>query len=81
MFTRNPSAEPPLRPANADANAARNAPPRPRSAEAVPKSLIGNDLKVIGRGLKVIGQAPGRSMVRSRVTSGPGRSSAASTAR
>jgi cytoskeletal protein CcmA (bactofilin family) len=57
MFTRNPSAEPPpLRTANPDANAARNAPPRPRPAEAAPKSVIGNDLKIIGRGLKIISQ-------------------------
>jgi cytoskeletal protein CcmA (bactofilin family) len=57
MFTRNPSVEPPpLRSAHPDTNAARNAPPRPRSAEAVPKSVIGNDLKIIGRGLRIISQ-------------------------
>ena len=56
MFTRNPSAEPPpLRPANPAGNAARNA-PRPRSAEGLPKSIIGNDLTIVGKGLKIISQ-------------------------
>jgi cytoskeletal protein CcmA (bactofilin family) len=55
MFTRNPSPEPtPLR---AD-NDMRSAPPSrsPRSAEQLPKSVIGNDLKIIGLGLKIISQ-------------------------
>jgi cytoskeletal protein CcmA (bactofilin family) len=57
MFTRNPSPEPPpLRPANPDGAAARSAPPRQRSGEALPKSVIGNDLKIIGQGLKIISQ-------------------------
>jgi cytoskeletal protein CcmA (bactofilin family) len=57
MFTRNPSAEPlPLRPANADSNGTRIAPPRPRPGEALPKSVIGNDLKIIGQGLKIVSQ-------------------------
>jgi len=57
MFTRNPSPEPPpLRPANPDGAAARSGPPRQRSGEALPKSVIGNDLKIIGQGLKIISQ-------------------------
>jgi cytoskeletal protein CcmA (bactofilin family) len=57
MFTRNPSPDPPpLRPANADGNATRGAPARPRSGEVLPKSVIGNDLKIIGQGLKIISQ-------------------------
>ena len=57
MFTRSSSAEPaPLRPANSDGNVARSAPPRPRAGEALPKSVIGNDLKIIGQDLKIITQ-------------------------
>ena len=57
MFTRNPSPEPPpLRPVNPDGAAARSAPPRARSGEALPKSVIGNDLRIIGQGLKIISQ-------------------------
>jgi hypothetical protein len=38
------------------------APPRPRSGEALQKSVIGNDLKIIGQGLKIISRARYRSM-------------------
>jgi cytoskeletal protein CcmA (bactofilin family) len=55
MFTRNPSPEPtPLR---ADNDMRSALPSRsPRSAEQLPKSVIGNDLKIIGLGLKIISQ-------------------------
>jgi cytoskeletal protein CcmA (bactofilin family) len=57
MFTRSPSPEPtPLRPANPDDAAARSAPPRSRSGEALPKSVIGDDLKIIGQGPKIISE-------------------------
>jgi cytoskeletal protein CcmA (bactofilin family) len=55
MRTRNPSPEPtPLRVDNVTRNAPP--PPRPRAAESLPKSVIGNDLKIIGLGLKIISQ-------------------------
>lgn len=57
MFTRNSSAEPtPLRPVNPDGAGTRSAPPQPRSGEALPKSVIGNDLTITGQGLKIISQ-------------------------
>lgn len=57
MFTRNSSAEPtPLRPVNPDGAGARSALPQPRSGEALPKSVIGNDLTITGQGLKIISQ-------------------------
>jgi cytoskeletal protein CcmA (bactofilin family) len=63
MFTRNSSAEPQsLRAAGPDANLVRAASPpqqprlRPASSEALPKSVIGNDLKIIGQELKIISQ-------------------------
>ena len=68
MFTRSTSTEPKrLEPVNPNAgtnpnhtashNPNLNAPPRrPASAEAGPKSVIGNDLKIIGQGLKIISQ-------------------------
>ena len=56
MFTRNPSPEPtPLRPANTNA-APSSATQQSRSAETLPKSVIGNDLKIIGQDLKIITQ-------------------------
>src|SRR5215468_6288518 len=64
MFTRSNSGEPKrLEPVNSNAgsspnigaNAGLNVPQRrPVSAEAGPKSVIGNDLKIIGQGLKII---------------------------
>jgi cytoskeletal protein CcmA (bactofilin family) len=62
MFTRNSSAEPQsLRAAGPDANLVRAASQqqprlRPASSEALPKSVIGNDLKIIGQELKIISQ-------------------------
>src|SRR5262245_60185421 len=68
MFTRSTSTEPkrlePVNP-NAGTNPSHNASHnpnlnvpqrRPATAEAGPKSVIGNDLKIIGQGLKIISQ-------------------------
>jgi cytoskeletal protein CcmA (bactofilin family) len=58
MFTRSSAAEPKaLDAVNAGPNSALNMPQRRQgSAEAGPKSVIGNDLKIIGQGLKIISQ-------------------------